>query len=95
MTLVDRVSIAFRELLVPVPRNVTDPVSPMPTGLDLMARPTLLNAPSLLVANVRTSDRILLGPGSPLTLRSTSRLWTLLGSRESRPYVTLFRIGLK
>lgn len=72
------------ELEVPVRRKVTDPVSPMPTGFLLIACRTLFTAPSLLVSNVVTTRRILDGPGSWSGLRSTSRLWTLLGNRSTR-----------
>lgn len=95
VTLLALVPMSSLDLVLPVRRNVSDPVSPTPTGFRLMVRRTLFTAPSLLVANVRTTDPILLGPGSASGLRSTSRLCMVLGTPESRPYVTLFRTGLK
>lgn len=95
VTLLHLVSISALDFLLPVRRNVNDPVSPMPTGFLLATRRTLLKAPSLFVANVRTTDSILVGPGSPSILRPTNRLCNLLGTPENRPYVTLFRTGLK
>lgn len=74
MVLLLIVDMSGRELEVPVRRNVTDPVSPMPTGFLLIACRTLFTAPRLLVSNVVTTRRILVGLGRWSGLRSTTRV---------------------